>query len=113
MSRPIDADDLPNRKFVGVATWTPTEADSWQRGWNDAIDTIVKVQPTIDAVPVVRCRDCKHRPIPTKPSYRGGEWLDFPDSVCPCQCEDIWYSWNPDSDWFCGNGERKEDEQAD
>ena len=48
--RLIDADALSERKFIGVATWTPTEATSWQRGWNDAIQTIMECQPTVDAV---------------------------------------------------------------
>ena len=47
--RLIDAEALKERKFVGVADWTPTEATSWQRGWNDAIDTIIEAQPTIEA----------------------------------------------------------------
>lgn len=57
-----------------------------------------------DAVHVVQCKDCKHR----------GEWkrgdfsyVEFPDgSKCPCQCDDFFYSWRPDDDWFCANGER-------
>lgn len=57
---------------------------------------------TVDAVPVVRCRDCKHRPTGTN-----RDDLEFPDDKCPCQCEDYWYSWKPSDDWFCGNGERK------
>lgn len=57
--RLIDADALAEHKFVGIADWTPTEATSWQRGWNDAIDTIIEAQPTVDAVEVVRCKDCK------------------------------------------------------
>lgn len=31
----------------------------------------------------------------------------FPDDKCPCQCEDPYYSWLPDPDWFCANGERR------
>lgn len=56
---------------------------------------------------LIRCRDCKHRPI-------GGEaynhTLIFPDECCPCNCvDDNWYSWMPDDNWFCGNGGRKEE----
>lgn len=59
--RLIDADALTERKFVGVATWPETtEVTSWQRGWNDAIETIEEAQPSVDAVPVVRCKECKH-----------------------------------------------------
>ncbi len=63
----------------------------------------VKIMPTVDAVPVVRCKDCKHRPTGTN-----RDDLEFPDDRCPCQCEDFWYSWKPSDDWFCGNGERKD-----
>lgn len=59
--------------------------------------------PTVDAVPVVMCKDCKHRPTGTN-----RDDLEFPDDKCPCQCEDYWYSWKPSDDWFCGNGERKD-----
>ena len=66
--------------------------------------------PTIDAVPVVRCKDCKHRPIDTG-GHNYGQDLFFPDEdECPCQCGDQWYSWMPSDDWFCPNGERKTDD---
>ena len=64
---------------------------------------IIQEMPTVDAVEVVRCRDCKHRPTGTN-----RDDLEFPDDKCPCQCEDFWYSWKPSDDWFCGNGERKD-----
>lgn len=60
-------------------------------------------QETVDAVPVIRCKDCKHRPTGTN-----RDDLEFPDDKCPCKCEDYWYSWKPTDNWFCGNGERKD-----
>ena len=61
------------------------------------------------ATDIVRCKDCIHcghadtsnllwgvRPMPV-----------FPDDKCPCQCDDYYYSWLPDPDWFCANGERR------
>ena len=52
-----------------------------------------------DAVPVVRCKDCKHRP--TLPKAFGaeinGKWCYW--------CEHL-KSWKPD-DWFCADGECK------
>ena len=107
--RLIDADALVAELENGLWDWDSVNGITAETVLRQTISDI-KNAPTIDALPVVRCRDCKHRPIPTKPSFHGGEWLDFPDSVCPCQCEDMWYSWNPDGDWFCGNGERKEKE---
>ena len=60
--------------------------------------------PTAEVVEVVRCKDCKHRPDGTGVNHD----LEFPDDRCPCKCEDYWYSWKPDDNWFCGNGERRE-----
>ena len=68
--------------------------------------------PTVDAIPVVRCKDCKYRPIDTG-THQYGHELEFPNEFkCPCQCSDHWYSWMPDDEWFCANGERKTDEQT-
>lgn len=75
-----------------------------------AAQNAINEMPTVDAVLVVRCKDCKHRP--TKPAgydpiYADGFMLEFPDEECPCQCADSWYSKYPDDDWFCPKGERK------
>lgn len=55
---------------------------------------------------IIQCKDCKHYPV-------GGDQyehtLKFPDERCPCYCEDKWYSWRPGDNWFCANGERKEE----
>lgn len=60
---------------------------------NWGINTIRDL-PSIDAVEVVRCKDCNHR-------YHSVE--------CPCQSYDHFYSWMPADDWFCKKGERKEE----
>lgn len=56
---------------------------------------------------LVRCKDCKHRPI-MPDDHTDGFDLKFPDGKCPCQCDDGWYSWYPSDDWFCADGEREE-----
>ena len=56
---------------------------------------------------IVRCKDCVHRPKGTN-----NHDLEFPDYVCPCQCDDFWYNWMPKDDWFCANGERSENEMG-
>ena len=39
---------------------------------------------------IVRCKNCRHRST----------------SQCPCQYSgDPYYSWDPDDDWFCADGE--------
>lgn len=61
----------------------------------------IKDAPTIDAVPVVRCRDCKHR---------------YDDGYCEVWA-DAFYYWEEcdevPEDMFCGHGERRNDETAD
>ena len=78
----------------------------------DTIDYFLDedISPTVDAVSVVRCRDCKHRPKePDWKTYESGLDLEFPEgSKCPCRCcGDEWYSWYPPDDWYCAYGERK------
>lgn len=34
--------------------------DAYEQGWEDALENL-KNAPTVDAVSVVRCKDCKHR----------------------------------------------------
>lgn len=64
-------------------------------------------QSDADYVKVVRCKDCIHKPTGSGVNHH----ITFPeqDYRCPCRCEDYWYSWMPDDDWFCANGERRED----
>ena len=59
----------------------------------------IKTMPTIDAVEVVRCKDCRHNPKYTR---------DYMYGLCVCCCEDDQYSWTPEDDDFCSYGERRE-----
>lgn len=59
---------------------------------------------------IVCCKDCKHRPKePNWKTCESGFDIEFPEgSKCPCQCSgDGYYSWYPEDDWFCANGERR------
>ena len=67
-------------------------------GYNDGIDIAwnkIDQAPTIDAVPVVRCKDCKF-----------GDWDSEPNDamVCMRTKDGFWRSGND----FCSFGERKE-----
>ena len=76
--RLIDADALlrHKRKMSG--------ADFGGEFWDEAVlASDIKNAPTIDAVPVVRCKDCKY----------------FKTRLC--ENEDNY------DDWFCADGERK------
>ena len=74
-----------------------TQLDSLAEGFTEAYHIIKYVLPTIDAVPVVRCRDCKH-------SYEdlGGLHCSYGPCVdCPVS-----------PDFWCANGRRREDSHA-
>ena len=74
--------------------------DAYCAGWNGLIELIEKA-PTIDAVPVVRCRECKH----WKPSgSKAGN--SFSDMEYIGGCEFTKYC-RRESD-FCSYGDRKE-----
>lgn len=75
----------------------------------EKLQALLKEIKPMDLVPVIRCRDCKHRPEKVEESdeYDMDTDLEFPDEVCPCQCDDYYYSWMPKDDWFCASGERK------
>jgi hypothetical protein len=53
---------------------------------------LLEKQPTIDAVQVVRCRDCKH-------------WN--PNGIGYCKLHDIRPTPLIMDDWFCADGERR------
>ena len=69
-------------------------------GWNGVINLIEKA-PTIDAVPVVRCRECQH----WKPSgSKAGNSFSVMEYIGGCEFANYYRS---ESD-FCSYGERKE-----
>ena len=74
------------------------------------VEKILDSVPAANVAPVVFCRDCIHRPYETVPGVRYGLTVESPpgDYKCPCLCDDGWYSWIPDDDFFCANGERRE-----
>ena len=69
--------------------------DAYCAGWNGLIELIEKA-PTIDAVPVVRCRKCIH--------YEMGVCLKIYDDGAASSY--AWQGRKPDD--FCSYGERKE-----
>lgn len=72
--------------------------------------------PAADAVEVVRCKNCKHRPVVVDRSHPYGFGLAGPgsdpfsrDETCPYLCDDGYYNRMPDGDGFCNLGEGKDD----
>lgn len=86
--RLIDADALEIRKAKREIFSNPSFAD----GWNSVID-IIQCAPTVNAVSVVRCKDCKHR------RREGDSMLDWcPRLICGTIRDDF----------YCADGERIE-----
>ena len=83
--RLIDADKLIVELYQDQPMdWTGSDAEVQEFIDWELFRNMVNNSPTIDAVPVVRCKDCKY----------------FKTRLC--ENED-----NHD-DWFCADGERKE-----
>ena len=102
--RLIDADALDS-----VMYRLNTEGKQITRSEYKLIERVIFKFPTIDAVPVIKCKDCKHRPT-IDGEYENGFDVIFPDMRCPCQCDDGWYNWMPEDDWYCGNAQEKQNE---
>lgn len=64
---------------------------------------MLNVLDTIDAVPVVRCKDCKYRPDESKEFNACPMWDDGDDG---------WGShWHGDDNGFCNHGKRKDGDE--
>lgn len=88
--RLIDADALEGRILMDA----PGFMDGGSEITKAFILAMIKtrsVTPTVDAIPVVRCRDCKH--------------LDPEDHHCDSGHDIVWQLSRRD-DWYCADGER-------
>ena len=91
--RPIDADALMEQPVWLCGGWV---GDSYAEGYMDALDKVektVKLAPTIDAVPVVRCGECKYL---------------MANGICNMFADG---NIKPSASDFCSYGERKDNEQ--
>lgn len=87
MSRYIDADTL-KKAVNGRST-------HWLNDWSTlGVLAVIDEQPTVDAVQVVRCEECKH----------------WEEESTFCLNKDGCYGSETTADWFCADGERKEGE---
>ena len=96
--RLIDADRLSEAIYDNVSA--PYEEAVWAK--EDCLTEVYAAQ-TVDAVPVVRCRECKHRYTENCPMY-------FHDSYWHEGYEEYVddYTDHTEDDYFCPKGERKE-----
>lgn len=91
--RLIDADEL-YKKFIDGESDTEQE-----RSANQLARYLIRHSGSVDAVPVVRCRECKH--------YRETRTKRYGNLICRCTRmgkHDMDYPVKPDD--FCSYGER-------
>jgi len=93
--RPIDADVMKKNLLAGIADENGLYADLARQ----LLCAFADEQPTIDAVPVVRCKDCKHNY-----SKEHNKRYNLEDIVC-----DYWGTDGLNDDDFCSYGERSEE----
>ena len=93
-----DAIPLTKTERYGFGVDFPNQHGMSMRGGINKAFRCMEQTPTIDAVPVVRCKDCKH-----------GE-LDEAERDDYYLCHYHGCDWN-DGDHFCSYGERRSDER--
>ncbi len=72
----------------------------------DEVSGVVDACPTVDAVPVVRCKNCRHSTLPSDLTQRYGKpgTLTCHNRYSPCNRRNV------SGDDFCSYGERKDSE---
>lgn len=89
--RLIDADALVAKIMVDAPDFMDG-GSSITKAFIAAMVNTKSVTPTIDAAPVVRCKDC----------------VNDGTSRCPCHYSgDPHIDWDPDDNWFCADGKRR------
>lgn len=96
--RPIDADAIPYKRDIVVTERFPKFGGFNGKMVYSVTKEEIDAMPTIDAVTVVRCRDCEH-------------WRKYNDEQfgeCMTTIRDTKITRNND---YCSDGERKDGEQ--
>jgi hypothetical protein len=93
----IDADELREQ-----LVWCKEQAGRFDTYWDDVIERVDSL-PTVDAVAVVRCKDCKYR-------LHLGPTEHYPETYV-CRIDNVSGTRKAYRDeWFCADGERRTDE---
>lgn len=81
------------------------QLDSLAEGYTETAHIIKHISPTVDAVPVVHCKDCKHSALPSELTQRYGKpgTLTCHNMHAPSNRRNV------GSNDFCSYGERRVD----
>jgi len=90
--RLIDADKLIDSFYKFFKSYEGQWEEGQPQYWADNMAVVVDDAPTVDAEPIVRCKDCKYF------KYGNG-----------CRLQSVDYDWEEqmNADDFCSRGERK------
>ena len=99
------------RVIEGDVLWEKLDDEPWYDN-ADRVEIalpIVAAAPTVDAVVVTRCKDCKHSALPSELPQRYGKpgILTCHNRYSPCNRRNV------GEDDFCSYGEPKESKNAD
>lgn len=87
----IDRNSLIEKLHKRANDWRGTFSGD---AYRNAVQ-MIKKEPAVDAVEVVRCKDCKW--------WQENQWSDSGEMMCKCWCD-----WLPtEADDFCSYGERR------
>ena len=100
MARLIDADALLNR----FNTEIPIRPVSLTYDMGTVLKAVMD-SPTVDAEPVVRCKDCKYAHMTYDGEVKYCDRISMPDDE-----GDYGYALYLPGDWFCADGERRDDD---
>lgn len=105
--RPIDADILRERlQDLAYDDWNQGIIKSFADVCNEIIE-IVEEQPPVNAVPVIRCKDCKHWLPHAQFGFDedNNEYHNYCGRLVP---DDDYYAFTREADEFCSRAERKD-----
>ena len=110
--RLIDADALIESWHLGTSCNT-CKRDAYKCEYYDKFSVMdvcgmIEDAPTVDAVPVVRCKDCKHWHEETGWCTKHSHFIGCDGMACHPSQSSEWKMF--DADYFCKDGERREGE---
>jgi len=93
--------ELINKSAL-IESFEPDHRKDWYTPW--IIDKINE-QPEVDAVEVVRCKDCQHWDEETGWCKIHSHFIDYDGDACHPWESNEWKMFDPND--FCSDGERK------
>lgn len=106
--RLIDADKIG----IGKANPDVFENKAYADGWNSAIE-IINAAPTVDAVAVIRCKDCEYAERYERIDGTAGYYCGHPQNIFTYgEHWDRVFKPIKETDDFCSYGARKDEENG-